>query len=61
MKVGRLNYDVNTEEYDIDIDVRNFIVNQFVPLPERTELTGHIVAKGKVLISLHYPHILMQD
>lgn len=47
MKVGRLNYDVNTEEYDIDIDVRNFIVNQFVPLPERTELTGHIVAKGK--------------
>ncbi len=47
IQAGRLNYDVNTEEYDIDIDVRNLVVNQFVPLPERTELTGHIVARGK--------------
>ena len=47
LTVGKAFFDTETETYDIDADVRNLVVNQFVSLPERTAITGHIKAKGK--------------
>lgn len=37
---------MDNESYDIDMDLNNFNVNQFVPLEEPTRLTGHVKAKG---------------
>ena len=38
---------MNDESYDIDMDLNDFNVNQFVPLQEPTRLTGHVKAKGR--------------
>ncbi len=38
---------LDNEAYDIDMDLNDFNVNQFVPLQEPTRLTGHIKAKGR--------------
>jgi hypothetical protein len=38
---------MNDETYDIDMDLKDFNVNQFVPLEEPTRLTGHVTAKGR--------------
>lgn len=46
-KIKYFFFNPETEEYDIDADVKNLEVNRFVSVPERTVITGHVRAKGK--------------
>ena len=41
------SYNLNKEEYDVDLDLRDFKVNEYVDLGENTRLTGLVHAKGK--------------
>lgn len=43
------NYDSKSDSYLIDLDAKNFLINNFVSLPEPTKVTGHVYAKGKGL------------
>ncbi len=53
----------DSEEYDIDMDLRDFSVNQFVPLEQPTRITGHVRAKGRgfdFLSPKTYSHATLQ-
>lgn len=41
------DYDMDTETYLVDLDARNFNINQFVPLSEQATITGRVYAKGR--------------
>lgn len=40
-------YNIDDETYDVDVNLKDFDVNKYVELPERTVVTGQIHAKGK--------------
>lgn len=41
------SYNINDEVYDVDLNLRDFNVNKYVDLPEKTTITGLVHAKGK--------------
>ena len=58
MDIQRCMYNTATEAYDIDLSVRNLVVNQYVDIPEPAMFTGHVVAKGRGLDFSRIPSLV---